>query len=67
MLHKTLDVGAVGAMNRNAATARDETDDVVARHRIAAMRQTDQQAAVALAFDDDTVAGALAALLRLAV
>lgn len=48
MLHKTLDVGAVGAMHRNATTARDETDDVVARHRIAAMRQTDQQAAVAL-------------------
>ena len=67
MLHKTLDVGAVGAMHRNAAAARDEADDIVARHRIAAMRQTDQQSAVALALDDNAVAGALAALLRLAV
>ena len=31
------------------------------------MRQTDQQAAVALTLDDNAVAGALAALLRLAV
>ena len=67
MLHKTLDVGAVGAMHRNATTARDEADDVVARHGIAAMGQTNQQAAVALALDDNAVAGALAALLRLAV
>ena len=67
MLHKTLDVGAVGAMHRNATTARDEADDIVARHRIAAMCQTDQQAAVALALDDNAVTGALAALLRLSV
>ena len=67
MLHKTLDVGAVGAMHRNATTARDEADDIVARHRITAMRQTDQQSAVALALDDNAVAGALATLLRLAV
>ena len=31
------------------------------------MRQTDQQSAVALALDDNAVAGALATLLRLAV
>ena len=67
MLHKTLDVGAIGAMHRNAAAARDEAHDVVARHRVATMRQTNQQAAVALALDDNAVAGALAALLRLAV
>ena len=54
-------------MHRDAATARDEADDVVARHGVAAMGQTDQQAAVALALDDNAVAGALAALLRLAV
>jgi len=54
-------------MHRNATTARDKADDIVARHRIAAMCQTDQQAAVALALDDNAVAGALAALLRLSV
>ena len=67
MLHEALDVGAVGAMYRNATTARDEADDVVARHGVAAMSQTDQQAAVALALDDNAVTCALAALLRLAV
>ena len=67
MFHKAFDVGTVGAMHRDAATARDEADDVVARHGVAAMGQTDQQAAVALALDDNAVAGALAALLRLAV
>ena len=67
MFHKTLNVGAVGAMHRDAATARDEADNVVARHRIAAMRQTNKQTAVALALDDNAVTGALAALLRLAV
>ena len=67
MFHKALDVGAVGAMHRNATTARDEADDVVARHGVAAMSQTDQQAAVALALDDNAVTCALAALLRLAV
>ena len=67
MLHKTLDVGAVGTVHRNAATTCDEADDIVARHGIAAVRQTHQQAAVALALDDDAVARALAALLRLAV
>ena len=67
MFHKTLDVGAVGAMYRDTAAARDEADDIVARHRIAAMSQTDQQTAAALALDDNAVAGTLAALLRLAV
>ena len=67
MLHKALDVGAVGTVHRDTATARDEADDIVTRHGIAAMRQTHQQAAVALALDDDAVARALAALLRLAV
>ena len=67
MLHKALDVGAVGTVHRDTTAARDEADDVVARHGVTAMRQTDQQTAVALALDDDAVAGALAALLRLAI
>ena len=67
MLHKTLDVGAVGTVHRDTATTRDEADDIVARHGIAAMCQTHQQAAVALALNDNAVARALAALLRLAV
>ena len=67
MFHETLDVGAVGTMHRDASTARDKAHDVVARHRIAAMRQTNQQAAVALALDDYAVTCALATLLRFAV
>ena len=51
-------------MHRNAAAACDEADDIVARHRIAAMSQTDQQAAVVLALDDNAVIGALCRALR---
>ena len=38
VLHEALDVGAVGAMHRDTSATRDEADDIVARHRIAAMR-----------------------------
>ena len=65
---RPLTLGQLARCTRNATTARDdEADDVVTRHGVAAMSQTDQQAAVALALDDNAVTGALAALLRLAV
>ena len=50
--HQALGVGAVGTVNRHAAAPGDEPDDLVARHRGAALRETDEHIVEAL--DDDT-------------
>src|SRR4029079_16043462 len=50
--HQRLDVGAVGAMDRDPATERDVAPDLVARHRCAALREPYED--VVDAGDDDT-------------
>ena len=46
--HELLGVRAVAAVHRHAAAARDEADDVVARHGVAAARQAHERAFHAL-------------------
>ena len=48
MGHEIGDVGAVGAVHRDAAAAGDEADDVVAGHGVAAVGEVHEQIGVAL-------------------
>ena len=54
MLHEALDVGARGPVDRDAAAARDEAHDVVARDGVATMGQAHEHTAAVRPLDEHT-------------